>query len=276
MRKRTQDLEELEIHLLLEGIFSQYGYDFRDYAPVSLKRRILKSVQDEGLKTISGFQESILHDPECMDRFLLNISINVTEIFRDPPFFLAMREKVLPLMKSYPFLRIWHAGCSTGEEVYSMAILLEEVGLLKRSIIYATDMNEAVLKIAKKGIMPLKLMKDYTRNYLAAGGTSSFSDYYTARYDNAILRPSIREKIVWAQHNLVTDASFNEFNIVLCRNVMIYFNKSLQNRVHDLLHQSLAPNAVLGLGQRESMRFNPHESQYRSVCENVRLYRKVE
>jgi chemotaxis protein methyltransferase CheR len=150
------------------------------------------------------------------------------------------------------------------------------VGLLKRSIIYATDMNEAVLKIAKKGIMPLKLMKDYTRNYLAAGGTSSFSDYYTARYDNAILRPSIREKIVWAQHNLVTDASFNEFNIVLCRNVMIYFNKSLQNRVHDLLHQSLAPNAVLGLGQRESMRFNPHESQYRSVCENVRLYRKVE
>jgi chemotaxis protein methyltransferase CheR len=211
-----------------------------------------------------------------MSRFLLNISISVTEIFRDPSFFLAMREKVLPLMKSRPFLRIWHAGCSTGEEVYSMAILLEEVGLLKKSIIYATDMNEAVLKIAKKGIISLKLMKDYTKNYMAAGGTASFSDYYTARYDNAILRPDIREKIVWAQHNLVTDASFNEFNIVLCRNVMIYFNKSLQGRVHDILYKSLTPHAVLGLGQRESLRFTPHESKYEPICENVRLFRRVE
>ncbi|MEC4818577.1 MAG: CheR family methyltransferase, partial [Scytonema sp. PMC 1069.18] len=178
-----EQLEEIELQLLLEGIYRYYGFDFRNYALASLKRRIWSTIQAEGLTNISGLQEKVLHDPECMERLLYNLSVNVTAMFRDPSFFLAFRKKVVPMLRTYPFIRIWHAGCSTGEEVYSMAILLHEEGLYHRCRLYATDINEMVLKQAKMGIFPLELMQDYTQNYLKAGGKKSFSEYYTAAYD---------------------------------------------------------------------------------------------
>jgi len=270
-----QELEDIEVRLLLEGIYQHYGWDFRDYAPASLKRRIWKCIQDEKLETVSGFQEKVLHDPACMERFLLAMSIDVTAMFRDPGFYLAFRRRVAPLLRVLPFIRIWHAGCASGEEVYSMAILLHEEGLCDRCRLYATDMNEAVVEKAKAGIFPLSAMQEYTSNYQQAGGRSSFSEYYTARYDNAILRPALKENIVWAQHNLVTDASFNEFHVIVCRNVIIYFNKSLQERVHRLIYDSLATGGVLGLGSKESLRFTPCEDCYEVVDEREKLYRKV-
>lgn len=271
----ASDLEAIEVKLLLEGIFRQYGYDFRDYAPASIRRRILGRVQAEGTKSISALQDRVLHDPACMERLLLALTVHVTSMFRDPAFYIALRQKVVPILATYPFARIWHAGCSTGEEVYSLAILLKEEGIHERCRIYATDLSEAVLCGAKEGLFPLASMKEYTENYQKAGGKTAFAEYYTARYDHALFHPSLRENIVFAPHNLVTDGSFNEFNVILCRNVMIYFNKSLQERVHGLLHQSLARLGVLGLGRKESLRFTPHEASYETLDEPERLYRKV-
>jgi chemotaxis protein methyltransferase CheR len=217
----------------------------------------------------------VLHDPACLDRFLLGLSVNVTSMFRDPSFYRAFRAQVVPLLRTYPFIRIWHAGCSTGEEVYSMAILLEEEGLYQRCRLYATDMNEMVLKQAKAGVFSMKSMQEYTSNYLQAGGKQSFSEYYTAAYENAIFRSSIRENIVFSQHNLAIDGSFNEFNVILCRNVLIYFNQSLQERVHKLLYESLGRFGVLGLGRQESLKFTPHEEQYEALDKRDKLYRKI-
>lgn len=269
------ELEEIEIQLLLEGVYQRYGFDFRDYARASLKRRVWKCVQEEKLGTVSGFQEKVLHDPACMERFLLALSIDVTAMFRDPGFYLAFRQKVVPLLRTYPFLRIWHAGCSTGEEVYSMAILMREEGLYEKARLYATDTNEAAVQKAKEGISPLRAMKDYTANYMQAGGMGTFSDYYVAKYDNAIFDASLGANIVWAQHNLVTDSSFNEFHVILCRNVMIYFNRALQGRVHNLFYDSLAVSGVLGLGSKESVSFTPHESDYKALDGHNKLYQKV-
>ncbi|MDZ8052844.1 MAG: CheR family methyltransferase [Aulosira sp. ZfuVER01] len=269
------DLEDIEIQLLLEGIYRYYGLDFRNYALASLKRRIWNTVQSENLTTISGLQEKVLHDRECMERFLLNLSVHVTAMFRDSSFYLAFRNKVIPLLKTYPFIRIWHAGCSTGEEVYSMAILLQEEGLYHRSRLYATDMNEMVLRKARDGIFPLELMQQYTHNYLQSGGKTYFSEYYTAAYDGAIFRSSLRENIVFSPHNLVTDSSFNEFHVILCRNVLIYFDKSLQARVHNLLYESLIRFGILGLGRQESLRFTPYEKQYEVLDGREKLYRRV-
>lgn len=270
-----QAREEIEIRLLLEGVFQHYGFDFRDYAPASLKRRIWKCIQDENLHTVSALQEKVLHDPTCMERLLLTLSINVTAMFRDPDFYFAFRKKVVPLLQPSPFIRIWHAGCSSGEEVYSMAILLREEGLYDRTRIYATDLNEVVLKKAKEGIFPLGAMKDYTANYLRAGGSRSFSEYYTAKYDHAIFHRALQTNIVWAQHNLATDASFNEFDVILCQNVMIYFNRSLQSRVHKLFYESLVMFGVLGLGSKESISFTPYESAYEPLDDREKLYQKV-
>ncbi len=270
-----KDLEDLEIRLFLEGVYHHYGFDFREYAPASLKRRIWKSLRDEELTTISGFQERVLHDPACMERFLLTLTVDVTAMFRDPGFYRAFRNKVVPFLRTYPFIRIWHAGCSTGEEVYSMAILLKEEGLYERSRLYATDLNEGVLQRAREGIFPLAKMQEYTDNYLKAGGTREFSEYYTAAYENAIFRPALQSKIVWAQHNLATDGSFNEFNVVLCRNVMIYFGPPLQKRVHDLLYTSLTMFGFLGLGSKESLHFSPHEDQFEPVDAREKVYRKI-
>ncbi len=269
------ELEDLEIQLLLEGVAQYYGYDFRDYALASLKRRVWSMIRSEGVKTVSALQEKVLHEPACLERFLLALTVNVTAMFRDPHFYQAFSTKVVPMLRTYPFIRVWHAGCSTGEEVYSMAILLHEAGLYDRCRIYATDMNAAVLNKAREGIYPLDKMQDYTSNYLRAGGTQSFSQYYTAAYERAIVRPWLREQITFSQHNLATDGSFNEFNVVLCRNVMIYFNKTLQERVHRLLYESLTLFGILGLGQAESLKFTPYEHDYAEVVSGERLYRRI-
>lgn len=273
--KNRNDLEDIEIHLLLEGLFRYYGFDFRNYALASLKRRIHNAMRAEKMTSISGLQEKVLHDSACLERFLLSLSVNVTAMFRDPSFYVTFRNNVVPMLRTYPFIRIWHAGCSTGEEVYSMAILLKEEGLYHRCRLYATDMNEMVLKQAKAGIFRLDSMQEYTQNYLQAGGKRSFSEYYTAAYDHAIFSSSLKENIVFSQHNLATDGSFNEFNAILCRNVLIYFNQSLQERVHKLLYESLSRFGVLGLGRQESLRFTPHECQYQVLDKRDKLYRRI-
>src|SRR6266852_1526218 len=269
------DLEAIEIHLLTEGIYRRYGFDFRDYSMPSLKRRIWKRIYAEGLSTISALQEKVLRDPACMERLLLDLSINTTAMFRDPTFYLAFREKVVPLLRTYPFVRIWHAGCSTGEEVYSMAILLHEEGLYDRCRIYGTDINETALQRAKEGIFPINTMKENTSNYIAAGGKGTFSDYYTAKYDYAIFQPSLRENVVFAPHNLVTDASFNHFNAILCRNVVIYFNSALQERVQKLFLESMEMFGILGLGSKESLRFTSVADNYEVIDAEEKLYRRV-
>ncbi|WP_460204975.1 CheR family methyltransferase [Scytonema sp. NUACC21] len=270
-----EQLEDIEIQLLLEAIYRYYGFDFRNYALASIKRRIWSTVEAEGLTSISGLQEKVLHEPECMERFLFNLSVNVTSMFRDPTFFLAIRQKVVPLLRTYPFIRIWHAGCSTGEEVYSMAILLHEEGLYHRCRLYATDINEMVLKKAKSGIFPIELMQDYTQNYLQAGGKKSFSEYYTAAYDCAIFSSHLKENMIFSQHNLATDNSFNEFHVILCRNVLIYFNQSLQKRVHNLFYESLNRHGILGLGRQESLKFTPYENHYEVLETAEKLYRRI-
>jgi chemotaxis protein methyltransferase CheR len=269
------ELEVLEIQLLLEALYRYYGFDFRDYAIASLKRRIWNAVHAEHLTSVSGLQEKILHNSACLERFLLGLSVHVTSMFRDPSFYLTFRNQVVPLLRTYPFIRIWHAGCSTGEEVYSMAILMQEEGLYHRCRFYATDMNEVVLKKARAGIFHLDLMQEYTQNYLKAGGKHSFSEYYTAAYDSAIFRASLRENILFSQHNLATDGSFNEFNVILCRNVLIYFNQALQERVHNLLYDSLSRFGVLGLGRQESLKFTPHEHHYEALEKREKLYRRI-
>ncbi|UKO99810.1 CheR family methyltransferase [Nostoc sp. UHCC 0870] len=268
-------LEDIEIQLLLEGLYQYYGYDFRNYALASLKRRIHSFMHSQGLKNISALQEKLLHDRTCVDRFLVDLTVNVTSMFRDPSFYLSFRHNVVPLLRTYPFIRIWHAGCSTGEEVYSMAILLQEENLYHRCRIYATDTNEKVLQTAKTGIFPLKLMQEYTQLYLKAGGKESFSQYYTAAYDHAIFRASLRDNVIFAQHNLATDSSFNEFNVIFCRNVLIYFNQILQKQVHTLFYNSLCNFGILGLGRQESLRFTPYEQYYEEIAKGEKLYRRL-
>jgi len=270
------ELEGIEIHLLTEGIYQHYGFDFRDYSLPSLKRRIWKRIYAEGLSTVSGLLEKVLHDPACMERLLLDLSVNTTAMFRDPTFYRAFREKVVPMLRTYPFLRIWHAGCSTGEEVYSMAILLQEEGLYERCRIYATDINEAVLQRAKEGIFPIHTMKENTSNYIAAGGHGTFSQYYVAKYDYAMFRESLRDHVIFAQHNLVTDASFNDFNVIICRNVLIYFNSALQNRVQKLFFESMEMFGVLGLGKKETIRYTGVVDSYEILDADEKLYRRIQ
>lgn len=268
-------LEDIEIGLLLEGVFRHYGYDFRDYAASSVRRRLRHLMIGEGLPSISDLTEKVLHDPAWLDKLLAAFSINVSAMFRDPSFYRAFRETVVPILRTYPFVRIWHAGCSTGEEVYSTAILFHEVGLYERCRIYATDINEAVLRKARDGIFPLTAMKAYTANYIQSGGTSAFSEYYTAQYDSAIFRPWLKRNIVFAQHNLAMDTSFNELHMIVCRNVMIYFNRTLQNRVLDLFSDSLVRLGFLCLGNRESLKGTRGEAAYDVVNADERIYRKV-
>jgi chemotaxis protein methyltransferase CheR len=269
------DLEEIELALLLEGVFRKYGFDFREYASASLRRRVWRRVHAEGLSTISELQARLLHDPACMERLLLDLSINVTAMFRDPSFYNAFRTKVVPQLRTYPFTRIWVAGCSTGEEVYSLAILLREEGLYDRARIYATDINESVLERARTGVFPLEKMREYTQNYIKAGGTQAFSEYYLAKYDGAQFQRSLIDNVVFAQHNLVSDRSFNEFNVIVCRNVMIYFDRVLQDRVHELFYESLMTFGVLGLGHKEAIRFSPHADSFEELDPAEKLYRKV-
>ena len=273
----TQDseLERLEIELLLEAVHRRYGFDFRQYARASLRRRLQRRLEVEGLHTLSQLQDRLLHDRGCMERLLLDLSINVTSMFRDPSFYVAFREKVVPMLRTYPFTRIWCAGCSTGEEVYSLAILLHEEGLYERCRIYATDINENVLATAREGVYPLDKMQQYTQNYVRAGGTRDFSEYYVAAYDGARFSRSLVENVVFAQHNLAMDRGFNEFTVILCRNVMIYFDRELQDRVHGLFHESLENFGILALGHKESINFTLVADRYEALDAEERLYRKV-
>ena len=229
----------------------------------------------EGLASVSAIQERILRDPAAMERLLLAISVNVTSMYRDPQFFLAFRTMVVPLLRTYPFIRIWNAGCSSGEETYSLAIMLEEAGLYDRARIYATDINDNVLHRAREGLFPLDKMRDYTANYLQAGGVREFSSYYEADSTGARVRRSLGRNIVFAQHNLASDRSFNEFHAIVCRNVLIYFDRNLQDRVHDLFFDSLATFGVLGVGEKESIRFTRHAAAYEEIDPDQRIYRKV-
>lgn len=272
----SEDIEKIEITLLLEGIYQRYGHDFRNYAYPSIKRRIKHRLDLERLESLSQLQQKVLYDPLYMDKLLLDFSINVTEMFRDPEFYRSFRKHIVPLLHSYPFIRIWHAGCSTGEEAYSMAILLHEEGLYNKSKIYATDMNSQVIEKAKKGVFSFDKMQQYTSNYQKGGGKEEFSEYYTANQYGVKFQPFLSEHIVFAQHNLVTDSSFNEFNVILCRNVLIYFDKHLQHQVHGLFKESLSRFGILGLGSKESIRFTPYMENYEEVDAENKLYKKIE
>lgn len=272
--KQVSDLERIEIRLLLEGIYQCYGMDFRNYAFSSIRRRIHYRMKIERIETITQLLNGILHDSKMMDRLYQDFSINVTEMFRDPSFFLALRQQVLPSLRKLPAIRIWHAGCSTGEEAYSMAILLKEEGLLDKTTIYATDFNERVLEVANKGEYPIKKMQDYTNNYIRSGGYHDFSEYYTVRGSSAVITKKLSSRIVFAQHNLVTDGSFNEFHLIVCRNVLIYFDRTLQERVHWLFYQSLSSNGILCLGGREGLLANLKGINYQSLDQKERIFQK--
>jgi chemotaxis protein methyltransferase CheR len=269
------ELERIEIDLLLEGVYRHYGIDFRGYALGSLKRRLARRMREEGLPTLSALQDKVLHDPAAMERLMVALSISVTSMFRDPSFYQAFREKVVPLLRTYPYIRLWNAGCATGEETLSLAIVLDEEGLLDRARIYATDFNAGVVDRARAGEFPLSRMKAYTENYLQAGGSGEFSHYYTAKGPVAKFRPELMRNILFAKHNLVSDGSFNEFHGILCRNVLIYFGSTLQQRVHTLFHDSLVNFGVLGLGHKETIRFTPLEHCYEAIDSREKLYRRV-
>lgn len=268
------ELEKVEVEMLLEGIYRYYGLDFRNYVFPSIKRRIHYQMQLENVKTISALQEKVLHDPKAMEKLFDAFSIHITEAFRDPSFFLAFRKKIIPYLQNLPFIRIWHAGCSTGEEVYSMAILLEEENLYKKTRIYATDMNEKMIQKAKTGCFDAKKIKMYADNYFASGGTNDFANYYSVIGNGAYFHKRLAENMVFAQHNLVTDGSFNEFHVVICRNVLIYFNKTLQNHVHQLFYESLSDSGFLGLGSKEGIRFTNYAHCYKEVDTGEKLYQK--
>ncbi|MDX6611710.1 MAG: chemotaxis protein methyltransferase CheR [Blastocatellia bacterium] len=272
---QVEKLEDIEIGLLLEGLYRVHGFDFREYSRASIRRRILEMMRAERLETVSAFQNKVLHDPGALNRLLLGLSVHASAMFRDPSFYVTFREQVVPLLRTYPTVQIWIAGCSTGEEVYSLAILLTEERIYQKCRIYATDISEAVLRKARDGIFPLAAMREYTANYQQAGGIHDFSDYYTAQYDSVIFANALKTNLVFSQHNLATDGSFNEFQVILCRNVMIYFNKELQARVHNLLYDSLSMFGVFGLGNKESLKFTPREEAYKHLNENDKLYRKV-
>ena len=268
------EVEDVEIRLLLEGVQQVYGYDFRDYAAASIKRRLTQWLAESAFATYSEAQSRLLRDPEVFFSLLQGITVNVTEMFRDPAFFRAIREQVVPFLKTYPFVKIWHAGCASGEEAYSLAILLNEEGMAGRYRMYATDIDEVVLQKAAEGVMPMTTMQKYTRNYQKAGGTASFADYYTARYDRAILAADLKKSIVFAPHNLAVDAEFGEMNMVLCRNVMIYFKPALKDRCLRLFDNSLLPGGFLCLGLKETLERKKLGERYSELAPMTRIYRK--
>lgn len=270
----SNNLDLVEMHLLLEGIYRVYGHDFRDYSEASLRRRLIHWLSEVGFSTFSEAQFRVLRDRNMLDSLISGITVNVSEMFRDPPFFKSLREEVIPLLKTYPFVKIWHAGCSTGEEAYSMAIMLNEEGMHGRYLIYATDINEDILSRAQAGIFPMGEMQRYTKNYLKSGGTCSFADYYTARYDGALLSPSLRDNIVFSTHNLATDADFSEMHLILCRNVMIYFKAKLKERALGLFDKCLIPGGFLCLGTKETLEHRGIAGRYTETIHPLRIYRK--
>lgn len=267
-------IQDNDIEILLNDLYEIYGYDFTDYSKASLKRRITRLFTLDRFLSFAEFRYRLKFDPSYLKRFVEQITVTVTEMFRDPLFYKALREEVLPVLGTYPFIRIWHAGCSTGEEVYSMAILLQEANLFHKSLLYATDINPEVLERARKGIFPLSHMKHYSENYILAGGKKDFSSYYTASYDKVIFEESLSKKMIFSTHNLVSDRSFNEFQLILCRNVLIYFDKDLQARVFDLFEESLENLGYLALGSKETLRFSTISSRFKQINKE-KIWRKI-
>lgn len=275
LRSEIQSLEEIETKLLLEALSLRYGYDFREYAAEPLRRSLSAGMSSEGVATISAYQDRLLHDESCMQRFLSMVGVSVSGMFREPDTWRCLREEVVPMLRTFPFVRIWSVGCATGEEVYSLAIVLQEEGLYQRSTIYATDMNEDALAIARVGACPVERLRTYEHDYLRSGGKSSLSDFFTTAGRVGRLKRDLLRHVTWAEHNLVTDASFNEFHLIVCINVLIYFRPTLQQRAHRLFYESLIRSGFLALGQRESLIFAPESSRYAHVREGVSVFRKV-
>lgn len=266
------EISNEELGSILELVHQQYGYDFFGYSKSSIKRRIARFLRIANV-SLYDLKYNITNDSTFFYWFKQSLTVNVTEMFRDPHFYRKLKEVVLPVLATYPVIKIWHAGCSTGEEPFSMAIMLQEAGLLERSRIYATDISRKNIERAATGIISLSNMKSYTANYQLAGGTSDFASYYSAKYDNAIISSDIRKKIIFSQHNLVTDYVFNEFQLICCRNVMIYFTKELQNKVVDLFCQSLAPLGFLALGSKESLLFSDQRQRFETVSAKDKVFR---
>lgn len=273
-QEEESDNLNIEIKLFLEALYQKYGYDFRNYSHAHVRRRLLHRMRLEGMPHMSEMIHRVLNDLGFLQTVLSDLSINVTEMFRDPEFYKAVREEVVPILRTYPFFKVWHAGCATGEEVYSMAILLKEEGLLEKAQIYATDFNPKVLKIAREGIYPIDKIKEYTHNYQKAGGKDSFSNYYNADYNMVILDKTLRRNIVFAEHNLVTDSVFAEVNMIFCRNVLIYFTRELQDRVIHLFLESLNPGGILALGTKENLTISTYAKYFQVINSNQKIYKK--
>ena len=271
----SNEVENLEIQLLLDAIFLRYGYDFRNYARASIRRRILQFMKDQRIAWVSEMIPRLIHDASFFEEMVRGFSITVTEMFRDPSLFLALRENILPLLKSYPYIKIWHAGCATGEEAYSLAVLMAEEGLGDRATFFATDFNDTALEKARQGIYSLDNARQYTLNYQLAGGRHSFSDYYYARYDALAMKSRLKEKITFANHNLVMDQVFTETHLILCRNVLIYFNKELQERVIRLFYESLTHGGFLCLGMKESLLFSSFQDKFKEIDSKNKIFQKL-
>lgn len=268
-------ISDEQIELLLNDALELYGYDFTNYTKASIKRRINRIIAVDRFPSFAELRYRLRNDKAYLNRFVEAISVNVTEMFRDPQFFKTLKLKVLPHLATYPYIRIWHAGCSTGEEVYSMAILLKEANLLHKSLLYATDINQEVLEKARRGIFSMNYMKQYSENYILSGGTKAFSDYYITTNDYVKFNEELRHKIIFAMHNLVSDGSFNEFQLILCRNVLIYFDKQLQDRAVNLFDASLENLGYLALGTKETLRFAPVEKYYKQIDGKEKIWRKM-
>lgn len=270
----SEVIDNEQVELLLNDVLETHGYDFLEYSHASIKRRIIRLYALDSFVSFAEFRYTVRTDKQYFKRFLEEITVNVTEMFRDPSFYKALRNDVLPVLGTYPFIRIWVAGCSTGEEAYSLAILLKELNLLNKSLIYATDINPSVLEKAKKGMFPLNYLKQYSENYLQSGGTKDFSTYYAANYSLAKFDESLSSKMIFSTHNLVSDHSFNEFQLILCRNVLIYFDKDLQHKVFSLFDNSIENLGYLALGSKESLDFWPKAKGYKRIKQE-KIWRKL-
>lgn len=264
-----------EYHQFLESVRFVYGYDFTEYAEASVIRRIRTFMENNKISSLKDLGKMVLKNEGDFEHFIQEITVNVTEMFRDPNFYKSLRKNVINRLATYPFIKVWIAGCSTGEEVYSMAILLREEGLLERTVIYATDINQEALQKARDGISSINNMKSYTENYLKAGGKNSFSDYYKAKYNSVLWDKSLRQNIVFSVHNLAMDKSFNEFQLILCRNVLIYFNQALQSKVITLFYESLCPFGFLCLGNKESLLFADKRSCFEEIDKKEKIFMKT-
>lgn len=274
MNRMVNPIQGEELELLLNDISTRYGYNFTEYSRASLQRRVQRLFSVDKFPSFAEFRYRLQTDSRYFRRFVEEITVNVTEMLRDPSFYRTLRTTIFPILATYPFIRIWHAGCSTGEEVYSMAILLQETGLLHKSLLYGTDINPLVIEKARKGIFPVSQMQKYSENYIQSGGTKDFSAYYTANYHLAKFDSSLTGRMIFSTHNLVSDFSFNEFQLILCRNVLIYFERALQAKVFQLFDYSLENFGYLALGSKESLRFSPTAGRYRQVGRE-KIWRKV-